>query len=66
MSNVTLTVQELKEQLEQYLNPVLSSRRTAFEPAQALADLTREQQEFVLHWVSVIVKTNSAPAPCWW
>ena len=59
MSNVTLTVQELKEQLEQYLNPVLSSRRTAFEPAQALADLTREQQEFVLHWVSVIVKTNS-------
>ena len=59
MSNASLTVQELEEYLEQYLEPVLSSRRTALEPAQALADLPRSQQEFVLHWISVVVKTNS-------
>ena len=59
MSNAALTVQELEEHLGQYLEPVLSSCRTALEPAQALADLTRSQQEFVLHWVSVVVKTNS-------
>lgn len=59
MSNTPLTVQELEEHIEKYLDPVLSSRRTALGPAQSLLDLTRSQQEFVLHWISVTVKTNS-------
>ena len=59
MPGKALTVTEIEEQLEKYLDPVLSLRRTAAEPAQSLAELHRPLQEFVLHWVSVVVKTNS-------
>lgn len=54
-----LTVAQIEDKLEDQLDAVLSSRRTAEPLAQALALLRREQQDFVLHWVSVIVKTNS-------
>ncbi|MDA9982810.1 hypothetical protein N9H39_08775 [Gammaproteobacteria bacterium] len=34
---------------------VLSSRRTAEDPARSLPGLSRNQQEFILHWVGVKV-----------
>jgi nitric oxide reductase NorD protein len=40
------------------LNPVLSSRRTAQPLAQALTTLTHTQQNFTLHWVEIIARTN--------
>lgn len=59
MSKRPLTFDELEGHLEDYLDPVLSTRRTAEAPAQALSKFSRQQQDFVLHWVSVIVRTNS-------
>lgn len=41
---------------------MLSSRRTAEEPANGLAALDAKQQSFALHWVSVITKSNSEMA----
>jgi nitric oxide reductase NorD protein len=49
----------LEERLEEQLNPVLSSRRTAASLAAALASLGGEQQSFVLHWVAVVAKCNA-------
>ena len=48
--------------LETHLDPVLSSRRTAEEPARGLSSLPRKQQEFALHWTEVIQKSNSEMA----
>ncbi len=59
MSKRSLTFDELEGQLEEYLDPVLSTRRTAEAPAQALSKFSRQQQDFILHWISVIVRTNS-------
>ena len=47
------------QRLDEILDAVLSSRRTTAEPATALAEFSREQQEFTLSWLSVITKTNS-------
>ncbi len=52
----------LEERLDALLDAVLSSRRTAARPALALAAFSRAQQEFALHWASVIAKTNSEMA----
>ena len=41
---------------------MLSSRRTAEEPARGLASLSREHQDFALHWTRVIQKSNSEMA----
>lgn len=49
----------LKSRLDELLDPVLSTRRTASEPAEALAQLERTTQDFVLHWLGVITRTNS-------
>jgi nitric oxide reductase NorD protein len=49
---------DLAARLDALLNPVLSSRRTARPLAQALAVLTRDQQEYALRWVEVIGRTN--------
>ncbi len=59
MSKRPLTFEQLEHRLEEYLDPVLSTRRTAEAPAQALSIFSRGQQDFVLHWISVIVRTNS-------
>jgi nitric oxide reductase NorD protein len=59
MPKRSLTFDELEGHLEEYLDPVLSTRRTAETPAQALSQFSRQQQDFILHWVSVIVRTNS-------
>lgn len=52
----------LEEQLDLYLEPVLSSRRTAVQPAQELSLFTRAQQELVIRWVEVITRTNAEMA----
>ncbi|MDA8364397.1 MAG: hypothetical protein M0Z84_11430 [Gammaproteobacteria bacterium] len=54
-----LSTAELEERLDEYLDPVLSSRRTAGGLAAALAEFGRSQQEFVLQWVGIIAKTNA-------
>ena len=51
-------VDELEERLEEHVDAVLSSRRTALEPARHLAARDRAEQEFVLHWVAAVSKTN--------
>ena len=49
----------IEERLNEMLDPVLSSRRTASEPAKQLAKCSRAQQDFALHWLGVIISTNS-------
>jgi nitric oxide reductase NorD protein len=49
---------QLEERLDESLDPVLSSRRTAQPIALRLAPLPRDLQEFVLHWVAVIARTS--------
>lgn len=53
-----LPLTELTQQLDYLLSPVLSSRRTAAPLAELLAPLNRTQQDFVLHWVEVIDRSN--------
>ena len=53
-----LTAAELDKRLDYLLNPVLSTRRTAAPLAHALATLDRSLQDFTLHWVEVIGRTN--------
>ena len=57
-SNNPLTAADLAERLDTLLNPVLSSRRTAAPLAHALLALSRDVQDFTLHWVEVIARTN--------
>ena len=57
--DITLNYQQIESALDQYLDPVLSTRRTSEEPARGLAVLDREQQEFALHWTDVIRKSNA-------
>ena len=45
--------------MDLYLDPALSSRRTAATPARDLAAFSRGQQEFVLRWGAVIAKDNA-------
>jgi len=59
MNDTPLTAQEIEEKIDESLDPVLSTRRSAREPAQALTGFTRAQQEFVLRWVDIIAKTNA-------
>ncbi len=53
-----LSQAELTQQLDYLLSPVLSSRRTTTPLAELLAALTRAQQDFVLHWIEVIDRSN--------
>ncbi|MHB8534996.1 MAG: nitric oxide reductase activation protein NorD [Sulfuricaulis sp.] len=62
MTDRPLTAAELEARLDEALDPVLSSRRTATGLAQALAEFDRAQQDFVLRWVDIIAKTNSEMA----
>ena len=55
----SLSFESLEERFDEMLDAVLSSRRTAREPALALSVCTRTQQEFTLHWLEVIIRTNS-------
>ncbi len=60
--NVPLTAVEIEERLDELLGAVLSSRRTASEPASQLSQLDRQSQDFALHWADVIAKSNSEMA----
>ena len=62
VANEPLTVPALEDRLDDLLDAVLSSRRTATRLAEAIAPLPRDQQDFVLHWVAVIARTNSEMA----
>ena len=53
-----LSESELDDRLDYLLNPVLSSRRTAAPLARLMAPLKRPLQDFVLHWIEVIGRTN--------
>lgn len=53
-----LSVTELTQKLDYLLGPVLSSRRTAAPLAGLLAPLDRAQQDFVLHWIEIIDRSN--------
>src|SRR5450759_1996145 len=57
-----LGTHQLEERLDETLDPVLSSRRTAQPLALRLAPLERELQDFTLHWVGVIARTSSEMA----
>jgi len=58
MPNEPLTAPALEDRLDDLLDAVLSSRRTATRLAEGIAPLPRDQQDFVLHWVAVIARTN--------
>ena len=51
---IALTSEKIEDRLEEHVDAVLSSRRTAARPAKQLASLDRERQEFVLYWVEAI------------
>ncbi len=57
-----LTAHQLEQRLDEALDPVLSSRRTAQPLASGLATLERELQDFTLHWVQVIARTSGEMA----
>ena len=57
-----LTAHQLEERLDEALDPVLSSRRTARPLAENLAPLARDLQDFALHWVNVIARTSGEMA----
>lgn len=59
MHRTPLNPHELEERLDELLWAALSSRRTATVAARELAQLGRDTQEFVLHWVAIIEKTNA-------
>ena len=61
-SGGSLDAETMEERLEAFLDPVLSSRRTAAGPARSLARLDRRHQEFVLRWVEIISRSNSEVA----
>ena len=50
------------KQLEERLDTHMISLGAAEEPAQALADFSREQQDFVLRWVGIVARTSSGMA----
>ncbi len=58
MTAPALTLAELDDRLGYLLGPVLSSRRPAMPLARALSALDRPLQDFVLHWVEVIDRSN--------
>ena len=58
-THTPLGLDVLEERLEELLDAALSSRRTALGPAEKLALRHADEQAVVLHWVAVMVKTNS-------
>ena len=62
MAAERLSADALEERLDDILDPVLSSRRTATGLAGTIAPLARESQDFILHWVAIIARTNAEMA----
>jgi nitric oxide reductase NorD protein len=57
-SGLPLTAAQLEERLDVHM----ISLGAAEEPARVLADFSREQQDFVLHWASIVARTSSGMA----
>jgi len=57
-SGLPLTAAQLEERLDIHM----ISLGAAEEPAHALAEFSREQQDFVLHWAGVVARTSSGMA----
>jgi len=57
-SGMPLTAAQLEERLDIHM----ISLGAAEEPARALAEFPREQQDFVLHWASIVARTSSGMA----
>ena len=55
----SFSITHIEACLDDLLGAVLTSRRTASEPAYKLSQLDRTRQEFALHWTGVIAKSNS-------
>ncbi|OUU58392.1 MAG: hypothetical protein CBC21_04545, partial [Proteobacteria bacterium TMED61] len=58
-STAPMTADEIQTRLDEMLDAVLSSGRNTARPAEQLAVCSSAQQTFVLHWLDVIVRTNS-------
>ena len=54
-----LDAQTIQTHLHEMLDAVLSSGRTISDPATQLARCSRAQQDFALHWLDVIIRTNT-------
>lgn len=54
-----MTAAELESRLEDALDAVLSSRRTAARPARELATLDADAQAFALRWLDVVCASNT-------
>jgi len=54
-----LDAEQMEEQLDQFLDPVLSFRRSAAGPARQMSALNSKEQQIGLHWVAVIAATNA-------
>ncbi|MDC1071784.1 nitric oxide reductase activation protein [Gammaproteobacteria bacterium] len=59
ISSTRLSADQILEQLNQTLDPVLSSSRTAARPAAELALCSDAEQSFALRWLEIIARTNS-------
>jgi nitric oxide reductase NorD protein len=57
-SGLPLTAAQLEERLDIHM----TSLGAAEEPSQVLAGFSREQQDFVLHWASIVARTSSGMA----
>ena len=54
----SLCADAVEQRLDDILDPVLSTRRTATGLAESIAPLERGDQDFILHWSEVIARTN--------
>ena len=55
----SFTAEQLQEILNDFLGLALAESRTLITPAQALARCSRQQQDWVLAWLSVLVRDHS-------
>ena len=59
---MSLSPEQLEDKLDEFLDPVLSFRRTAAGPARKLAAFPQDIQDYILHQVQVISATNAEMA----
>ncbi len=59
MNDKRLEVSEIEEFLEKHVEAVLSSRRTAREPAELLSLMDTNQQTFAFKWIEIMASTNA-------
>ncbi|HEO64887.1 MAG TPA: nitric oxide reductase activation protein [Spirochaetes bacterium] len=62
MNDKRLKVSEIEEFLEKHVEAVLSSRRTAKEPAELLFLMNKDEQDFAFKWIEIMASTNGEMA----